>query len=45
MNNQPLNETEENQLKEVLLTISKFEGMTRFGWIDGRSGGRVRGNK
>jgi len=34
INNQPLNETEENQLKEALMTISRFKGMPQFGWID-----------
>lgn len=34
INSQPLNETEENQLKEALMTISRFKGMPQFGWID-----------
>src|SRR4051812_42075281 len=34
INNQPLNETEENQLKEALLTISRFKGMPQFEWVD-----------
>ncbi len=34
INNQPLNETEEKQLKEALLTISRFKGMPQFEWID-----------
>lgn len=34
INNQPLNETEENQLKEALLTLSRFKGLPQFGWID-----------
>lgn len=34
INNQPLNETEESQLKEALMTISRFKGMPQFGWID-----------
>ena len=34
INNQPLNETEENQLKEALLTLSRFKGMPQFGWVD-----------
>jgi len=34
INNQPLNETEENQLKEALLTLSRFKGMPQFEWID-----------
>lgn len=34
INNQPLNETEENQLKEALLTLSRFKGLPQFEWID-----------
>jgi hypothetical protein len=34
INNQPLNETEENQLKEALLTLSRFKGMPQFAWVD-----------
>lgn len=34
INNQPLNETEQNQLKEALLTLSRFKGMPQFEWID-----------
>ena len=34
INNQPLNETEENQLKEALLTLSRFKGMPQFTWVD-----------
>lgn len=34
INSQPLNETEENQLKEALLTLSRFKGMPQFEWID-----------
>ena len=34
INNQPLNETEEKQLKEALLTLSRFKGMPQFEWID-----------
>lgn len=34
INNQPLNETEENQLREALLTLSRFKGMPQFEWID-----------
>jgi len=34
INNHLLNESEENQLKEVLLTLSRFKGMPQFGWID-----------
>jgi len=33
INNQPLNETEENQLKEALLTLSRFKGMPQFEWV------------
>lgn len=34
INNPLLNESEENQLKEVLLTLSRFKGMPQFEWID-----------
>jgi len=34
INNQPLNETEENQLKEALLTLSRFKGMPQFEWVE-----------
>jgi predicted DNA-binding transcriptional regulator YafY len=34
INNQPLNETEENQLKEALLMLSRFKGMPQFEWVD-----------
>lgn len=34
INNQLLNESEENQLKEVLLTLTRFKGMPQFEWID-----------
>jgi len=34
INSQPLNETEENQLKEALLTLSRFKGMPQFEWVD-----------
>lgn len=34
INNQPLNETEQIQLKEALLTLSRFKGMPQFEWID-----------
>ena len=34
INNQPLNQTEENQLKEALLTLSRFKGMPQFEWVD-----------
>jgi predicted DNA-binding transcriptional regulator YafY len=34
INNQPLNQSEENQLKEALLTLSRFKGMPQFEWVD-----------
>jgi len=34
INNQPLNETEENQLREALLTLSRFKGMPQFEWVN-----------
>jgi predicted DNA-binding transcriptional regulator YafY len=34
INNQPLNETEENQLKEALLTLLRFKGMPQFEWVN-----------
>lgn len=34
INNQPLNETEQKQLKEALLTLSRFKGMPQFEWVD-----------
>ena len=34
INNQPLNEMEENQLKEALFTLSRFKGLPQFEWID-----------
>ena len=34
INNQSLNETELNQLRETLLTLSRFRGMPQFEWID-----------
>lgn len=34
INNQLLNETEEIQLKEALLTLSRFKGMPQFEWIE-----------
>lgn len=33
INNQPLNETESNQLKEALLTLSRFKGLPQFEWV------------
>ena len=32
--NQPLNESEANQLKEVFITLNKFKGMPQFEWIE-----------
>lgn len=34
INNQPLNEQEAQQLKESLLTLSRFKGMPQFDWMD-----------
>ncbi len=34
INSQPLNENEQNQLKEALLTLSRFKGMPQFEWVD-----------
>ena len=34
INNQPLNEREEIQLREALLTLSRFKGMPQFMWMD-----------
>jgi len=33
INNQPLNEAELNQLRETLVTLSRFKGMPRFEWM------------
>ena len=33
INNQLLNETESNQLKEALTTLSKFKGLPQFEWV------------
>lgn len=33
INNQPLNDTEANQLKEALLTLSRFKGLPQFEWV------------
>lgn len=33
INNQPLNEDEANQLKEALMTLTRFKGMPQFEWI------------
>lgn len=34
INNQPLNEQEAQQLKESLLTLSRFKGMPQFDWME-----------
>lgn len=34
ISNKPLNETEAIQLKEALLTLSRFKGMPQYEWID-----------
>jgi predicted DNA-binding transcriptional regulator YafY len=34
INKQPLNENEKTQLREALLTLSRFKGMPQFEWID-----------
>ena len=34
INNQPLNEKEAQQLKEALLTLSRFKGIPQFEWVD-----------
>lgn len=34
INNQPLNEREELQLRESLVTLSRFKGMPQFEWVD-----------
>jgi predicted DNA-binding transcriptional regulator YafY len=34
INKQPLNPTEETQLREALLTLSRFKGMPQFAWVD-----------
>lgn len=34
INNQPLNESETNQLKETLMFLHRFKGMPQFDWID-----------
>ena len=34
INNQPLNEKEAQQLKESLMTLSRFKGMPQFEWVD-----------
>nr|WP_294897183.1 WYL domain-containing protein [uncultured Pedobacter sp.] len=37
INNSPLNQVEANQIKEVLMTLSRFKGMPQFEWIEGIS--------
>lgn len=32
--NQPLNESEANQLKEALMTLNRFKGMPQFEWVE-----------
>jgi predicted DNA-binding transcriptional regulator YafY len=34
INKQPLNATEEAQLREAILTLSRFKGMPQFEWMD-----------
>jgi len=34
INNQPLNEMEAQQLKEALMTLSRFKGMPQYEWVD-----------
>lgn len=34
ISNQPLNETEANQLKEALLTLNRFKGLPQYNWIN-----------
>lgn len=34
INRRPLNEDEADQLKEALLTLSRFKGMPQFAWVD-----------
>ena len=34
INNQPLNETEINQLKETIYMLNRFKGMPQFGWME-----------
>lgn len=34
INNQPLNEKEARQLKESLMTLSRFKGMPQYEWVD-----------
>jgi predicted DNA-binding transcriptional regulator YafY len=34
INNQPLNEQEAQQLREAILTLSRFKGLPQFNWIE-----------
>jgi len=34
INKRPLNEDEADQLKEALMTLSRFKGMPQFAWVD-----------
>ncbi len=34
INNQPLNETEINQLKETIFMLNRFKGMPQFSWME-----------
>lgn len=34
INNQPLNEEEENQIKEALFTLTRFKGLPQFEWME-----------
>jgi predicted DNA-binding transcriptional regulator YafY len=34
ISNQPLNETEANQLREALLTLERFKGLPQYSWIN-----------
>lgn len=34
ISNQPINENDANQLKEALITLSRFKGLPQFSWIE-----------
>lgn len=34
ISNQPLNETEANQLREALLTLDRFKGLPQYNWVN-----------
>lgn len=34
INSQPLSETEANQLKQAILTLSRFKGLPQFNWVE-----------